>query len=86
MCNANYGMTLEIPKLVLIMIKEKPLRWRSDSIDYRYIYFWANMCALNKLKSENLRQFMTYVLPIISGWSLDSYRKPQVHSILKPRT
>ena len=86
MCNANYGMTLEIPKLVLIMIKEKPLRRRSDSIDYRYTYFWANMCALNKLKSENLRQFMTYVLPIISGWSLDSYRKPQVHSILKPRT
>ena len=47
MCNANYGMTLEIPKLVLIstklvliiMIKEKPLRRRSDSIDYRYIYF-----------------------------------------------
>ena len=86
MCNANYGMTLEIPKLVLIMIKEKPMRWRSDSIDYRYIYFWANMCALNKLKIENLRQFMTYVLPIILGWSLGSYRKPQVHWILEPRT
>ena len=39
MCNANYGMTLEIPKLVLIMIKEKPLRRHPDGIDYRYIYF-----------------------------------------------
>lgn len=52
----NYGMTLEIPKLVLIMIKEKPLRWQPDGIDYRYIYFWANTCALNKLKGENLPQ------------------------------
>ena len=82
----NYGMTLEIPKSVLIMIKEKPPRRRSDGIDYRYIHFWANIYALNKLKSENLRQFMMYVLPIISGWSLGSYRKPQVHSILEPRT
>ena len=75
----NYGMTLEIPKLVLIMIKEKPLRRQPDGIDYHCIYLWANVCALNKLKSENLRQYMTYVLPIISGWSLGSYRKPQVH-------
>ena len=52
----NYGMTLEIPKLVLIMIKEKPSRRQPDGTDYHYIYFWANVCALNKLKSENLRQ------------------------------
>ena len=52
----NYGMTLEIPKLVLIMIKEKPLRRHPDGTDYHYIYLWANVCALNKLKSENLRQ------------------------------
>ena len=35
----NYGITLEIPKSVLIMIKEKPPRRRSDGIDYRYIHF-----------------------------------------------
>ena len=52
----NYGMTLETPKLVLIMIKEKPPRRHPDGIDYHYIYLWANVCALNKLKSENLRQ------------------------------
>ena len=35
----NYGITLEIPKSVLIMIKEKPPRRRSYGIDYRYIHF-----------------------------------------------